>query len=175
MKLDSENPCPHCGNKETLTERKESDFKAVIPKDLQFDFTREAEDRSNVYYDPTPQKRYDTNITSSATKSIKKSLIAKKRISQNVPLESILPTISGVSLDPASLKVYLQLSLEYQIILNEAPNYREAVYRWNLILPDRLQHYGITVDTWEQIASKGDNDPKIQRKLTHIIKTIFET
>jgi len=162
--IDEENPCPQCGESTaSLTERTEKDFKPVIPKDLQYDFKGGVEIRENKFIPKTAQERYET----------RKSETAQKRVSQNIPLDSILPTIENAVLDPASLKVYFQLSIEYQIILDKASNYQEGAYSWNMILPDRLQSYGLTEDTWDKISSIGDNDQAIQKHLSQLLKKIF--
>ncbi|UCG03303.1 MAG: hypothetical protein JSW11_04785 [Candidatus Heimdallarchaeota archaeon] len=198
MNLDEDNPCPHCGNIETLTDRTDDDFKPVIPEDLQFDFKKEAGDESNIFIAPTPQEIYGNNDTSTnenlpeppqpvQSKTQPEDLPEPPQpvptdtqpessptpISQNIPLESLFPPIEGVTLDPASLKVYFQLSIEFQIILNKATNYRQGVYRWNLLLPDRLQEYGLTEEAWQRISAQGDADEKIQEQLSIILKSIF--
>ncbi len=167
--IDKDNPCPHCGNTESLTERTETDIKPVIPEDLQYDFKKGEDDLNNKFIPRTLQEIYE-NINSS---SIDLKRIAPKRVSQDIPLDSIIPTIDNVSLDPASQKVYFQLSIEYQIILDKAPNYQEGVYRWNLLLPDRLQSYGLTEDAWKIISAIGDLDDKIQEHLSYLLKKIF--
>lgn len=207
MKLDEDNPCPHCGNIETLTDRTEDEFKPIIPQELQYNFGKKETDSLNVYIPPTPQEMYGTHISpSEPQKTVASPLdsqetglslsesqkvvgppepqetetglplppkVAKKRMSQDIPLDSIIPTIDGVSLDPASQKVYFQLSIEFQIILNNASNYREGLSRWKVLLPDRLQNYGLTEDAWEKITQQGDTDEKIQEHLTNLIKVIF--
>ncbi|MFX0086293.1 MAG: hypothetical protein ACFFAU_11475 [Candidatus Hodarchaeota archaeon] len=167
--IDKDNPCPHCGNTESLTERKEVDFKPVIPEDLQYDFKKGEEDLNNKFIPRTPKELYGT-INYSPFVLPKP---APKRVSQDIPLDSIIPTIDNVSLDPASQKVYFQLSIEYQIILDKAPNYQEGVYRWKLLLPDRLQSYGLTEDVWKRISAIGDLDDKIQEHLNYLLKKIF--
>ena len=169
--LDKGNPCPHCGNTQSLTERTEEDFKPVIPKELQYNFDSKIKDLNNTYVPKTAQKVNGT--TPEVTMSSDTAQPVQKRISQDIPLDPILPTIKNASLDPASQKVYYQLSIEYQIILDRAPNYQEGVYRWNLLLPDRLQSYGLTEDAWQNISSVGDSDPKIQAQLSLILRKIF--
>ncbi|UCE14352.1 MAG: hypothetical protein JSV04_04040, partial [Candidatus Heimdallarchaeota archaeon] len=58
MTLDEDNPCPHCGNIETLTDRTEDEIKPIIPEELQYDFEKEEADDLNVYTPPTPQEIY---------------------------------------------------------------------------------------------------------------------
>ena len=212
MNLDEDNPCPHCGNIETLTDRTDKDFKPVIPQDLQFDFQKGVKAKSNVFISPTPQEIYGDSDSSTneelpgppqpvqpnqsmelegpprPLESISypeglpippqpvhssKPESSPTPISQDVPLESLFPTLDDVSLDPASQKVYFQLSVEFQIILNKASNYRQGMYRWNLLLPDRLQEYGLTEEVWQMIAAQGDADEKIQEQLSKILRAIF--
>jgi len=197
MKLDEDNPCPHCGNIETLTDRTDNDFKPVIPKNLQFDFKKGARAKDNIFIAPTPQEIYgegnfSTNSDlpkppqSEQSNSIPEGFpkpppgqangqpeSSPTRLSQDVPLDSIFPTLDNVSLDPASQKVYFQLSIEFQIILNKASNYRQGLFRWNLLLPERLQEYGLTEEAWRKIAAQGDADEKIQEQLNRMLKSIF--
>ena len=174
MNLDEDNPCPHCGNIQTLTDRNDSEFKPVIPKDLQFDFHKEVEDQSNIFIAPTPQEVYGESDSSTDDSSLEspQSEGSPIRISQDIPLEPIIPTLDNVSLDPASQKEYFQLSIEFQIILNKASNYRQGVFRWNLLLPDRLQEYGLTEEAWQRIAAQGDADEKIQEHLNQLLQSI---
>jgi len=173
MTKEDEFICPHCGSQATLTERTEDDFKAIIPKDLQYDWQKGVKESSNVYIPPSPQELYSDRPTTDLSG---KANISQKRVSQNIPLESIFPTVEdpSVKLDPASQRVYFQLSIEFQIVLDKAPNYRDGVYRWNLILPDRLQSYGLTKEAWERISRTGDSDSKIQEQLNKILKRIFD-
>ncbi|MHA2246953.1 MAG: hypothetical protein ACXADY_18555 [Candidatus Hodarchaeales archaeon] len=174
MKLDEDNPCPHCGNVETLTDRNEDDFQAIIPQNLQFDFKKEISDERNVF-SANNQQEIDSNDVNSADIDLPEPpVIVAKRISQDIPLESIMPKkLEGVSLDPASLRVYFQLSIEFQIILDKSANYRDGLYSWNLLLPERLQSYGLTNDSWKIISSVGDSDKEIQKHLTILIKKLF--
>ena len=71
-------------------------------------------------------------------------------------------------------KVYLQLSLEFRIILDKAPNYQEGMRNWTLILQERLQSYGITRETWDRISSIGDKDQGLQDYLKVLIRKIFQ-
>ncbi len=169
--IDKDNPCPHCGITQSLTERTEEDFKPVIPEELQYRFDREGKDPGNKFIPKTAQEIYRTTPEDKSSADLDQS--APKRVSQDIPLDPILPTIENASLDPASQKVYYQLSIEYQIILDRAPNYQEGVYRWSLLLPDRLQNYGLTEDAWQNISSTGDSDPKIQEHLGLILRKIF--
>ncbi len=175
MKLDEDNPCPHCGNMETLTDRLEEDFRPVIPKDMQFDFHKEIGDDTNIYIAPTPQETYGTEGELPKPPEMQETPdLAPKRVSQDIPLEDIFPIIENVSLDPASQKVYFQLSIEFQLILNKASNYRQGLFRWNLLLPERLQEYGLTEEAWQKIAAMGDGDEKIQEQLNRLLKSILE-
>ena len=71
-------------------------------------------------------------------------------------------------------KVYLQLSLEFRIILDKAPNYQDGMRNWTLILQERLQSYGITRETWDRISSIGDKDQSLQDYLKVLIRKIFQ-
>jgi hypothetical protein len=94
-------------------------------------------------------------------------------ISQNVPLDPVMPpALPNIALTPTEQKVYLQLSVEFHIILNKSKTYREGIYNWNLLLPDRLQTYGLTEEAWGRIAAIGDQDSNIQEQLTELLKKI---
>ena len=43
------------------------------------------------------------------------------------------------------------------------------MYRWSLLLPDRLQEYGLTNDVWERIADFGDKNPRMQEILRNLM------
>lgn len=159
-------PCPHCGGLETLTDRKAGDIKPIIPADIQYDF-RKGENTSTNTYTPSPKSTPFSSVDSSFRAT-------SVSLDVPLPLESIFPNISEpVGLDPASLKVYFQLSIEFQILLDKAPNYREGVYRWQLLLPDRLQEYGLTNDVWKRISRVGDSDEVIQKHLKELIRRVF--
>ncbi|MFX1512186.1 MAG: hypothetical protein ACFFCQ_06340 [Promethearchaeota archaeon] len=93
----------------------------------------------------------------------------------NIPLGGELPPpISEIEISPTEQKIYFQLSIEYQIIISEASNYSEGIYNWNLILPQRLQAYGITQEVWEKIAAVADKNEIIQKNLNDLIdKLVF--
>ncbi len=177
--LDAKNPCPHCGDIEPLT--KDRQFKPVIPKEYQYDFSKPIDDPANrqrplnyeeIYgSNPSPLPRSSDLVGSLSDLGVKAS---PKRVSQQIPLEYMFPSLPNVTLDPASLKIYFQLSLEFQIILNNAPSYQEGVHRWSIMLPDRLQEYGLTEDAWKGISALGDRDPLIQAELTKIIQRVFK-
>lgn len=97
------------------------------------------------------------------------------RVSSDVPLDSIFPpSLSDSALPATEQKVYLQLSLEFRIILDRARNYQEGMQNWTMVLPDRLQNYGLSRENWDRIASLGDRDPQIQEQLKWLIKKIFK-
>jgi len=171
MRLDERNPCPHCGNKEALT-KKNIEVKPVIPVDLQHDFSKGISPQ-DTSLDNTEFIDSIFPQTPDFFGYLSELGIKPKKVSQNLPLEPLFPPLEGASLDPASLKVYFQLSIEFQIILDKAPNYQEGALRWNMILPDRLQEYGLTEDAWNKISSLGDSDPLIQQRLSLLMKRVF--
>ncbi|MFX0183724.1 MAG: hypothetical protein ACFE95_11630 [Candidatus Hodarchaeota archaeon] len=75
-------------------------------------------------------------------------------------------------LTPTEKKVYLELSLEFQKVLDDAPSFQMGAYQWNQVLPDRLQKYALTSEAWERISSIGDNDDKIQEELSKLVEDI---
>ena len=96
--------------------------------------------------------------------------ISTSKISFNLPayMES-LPPLKSQSLSPTELKLYLRLSLEFQVVLDECPSFQMGAYKWNQILPERLQKYGLTADVWEYIATIGDNCDEIQAQLQDLL------
>ena len=61
------------------------------------------------------------------------------------PQKRILPTIRNfpppipnIELTGTEQRVYLQLSLEFNIILDDAPSFQMGAYEWNLLLPRRI-------------------------------------
>lgn len=84
-------------------------------------------------------------------------------------ITSFPPPLANCSLTPTEQRVYLQLSLEFSLILEEAPSFQMGAYQWNLILPERLQTFALTVETWERLSSTGDGDEELQNQLTILI------
>ncbi|MFW9777868.1 MAG: hypothetical protein ACFFE8_03360 [Candidatus Heimdallarchaeota archaeon] len=108
-----------------------------------------------------------------ALKKSTKAQTPSMKISSQLPLEHIFPdSIQESSLTPTEQKVYLQLALEYHIVLSRAGSYQEGVYRWSLILDDRLQGYGLTRETWDKIAAQGDQDEALLLELNQLIQKI---
>lgn len=102
-----------------------------------------------------------------------KQLKSKIQLSSQLPLENIFPQpILSSPLTPTEQKIYLQLIIEFQIILNNAFSYHEGVYLWNLILDDRLQCYGLIRDAWEHIAAQCDQDKLLQLQLHQLLQKI---
>lgn len=96
-----------------------------------------------------------------------------KKVSFNVPTYlEFLPPIKLLSLTSTEQKVYLQLSLEYQIVMDHAPSFQMGAYKWNKLLPQRLQMYGITNEEWERISNIGDNSDAIQDQLSQLIERL---
>lgn len=95
------------------------------------------------------------------------------QLSSQLPLETIFPRpILSSPLTPTEQKLYLQLAIEFQIILKTADSYQDGVYRWSLILDDRLQCYGLSREAWEQIAAQGDQDKPLQLQLHRLLQRI---
>ena len=177
LKIDRRNPCPHCGNEEPLTKNRK--IKSVIPDDLQHNFKEDTSDLAN----RTVSLTFDTLYGDLASHPKISQLITdyprppnavSKLVSQNLPLEFLFPNLENSTLDPASLKVYFQLAVEYQIIVKSASSFQEGMSHWSLLLPDRLQEYGLTLDAWERISSVGDNDPIIQGELQKIMDAVAQ-
>lgn len=80
------------------------------------------------------------------------------------------PPIKHNELTPTEQRVYLQLSLEFQKMLDDAPSFQMGAYQWNQKLPELLQRYAITSDVWERISEIGDRDDELQAQLNELIE-----
>ncbi len=83
-----------------------------------------------------------------------------------------LPTLKKSDLTPTEQKLYLQLSFEFQIVLDSAPSFQMGAYKWYQMLPKRLRKYGITNDEWERISTIGDNCDEIQDQLSRLVEKL---
>ena len=101
-------------------------------------------------------------------------LISKQlKISFNLPSGISFPSpIADLELSPTEQKLYLQLSLEFQKVLDDAPNFQMGAYQWHQVLPEYLQQYGLSIDVWERISTIGDNNDEIQEQLNQMIEKI---
>ncbi len=105
---------------------------------------------------------YDHNISDSP-----------KKVSFNIPTYlTSFPTLKHVNLTSTEQKIYLQLSLEFQIILDGAPSFQMGAYKWNQLLPERLQLYGLTSEEWERISSIGDECEELQDQINQLIEKL---
>ncbi|MFX0122599.1 MAG: hypothetical protein ACFFAE_03120 [Candidatus Hodarchaeota archaeon] len=99
-----------------------------------------------------------------------KASYSSKKISFNVPTYlSSFPDLKKLDLNPTEQKLYLQLSLEFQIVMDGAPSFQMGAYKWNKVLPQRLEMYGMTLEEWERISGIGDNSEEIQNQLQQLI------
>ncbi|MFX0120429.1 MAG: hypothetical protein ACFE9A_13695 [Candidatus Hodarchaeota archaeon] len=78
--------------------------------------------------------------------------------------------IKNIELSATEQRVYLQLSLEFQKILDDAPSFQMGAYQWNQILPIILQRYALSSETWERISEIGDQNKEIQAQLYDMIE-----
>ncbi len=88
-----------------------------------------------------------------------------------------MPTITSFpspvepcELTPTEQRVYLQLSLEFSLILDDAPSFQMGAYQWNLILPIRLQTFALTTEAWEKLSALGDNSEELQAQLADLVE-----
>ncbi|MFW9996328.1 MAG: hypothetical protein ACFFD4_30075 [Candidatus Odinarchaeota archaeon] len=165
-------PCPHCGSTESLTDR-EAPPKPIIPEELQYDFSKGIDYDAKDELPPTDELTAPLSQTGHQPDRNYSLQAYPLSISQNVPLDPLMPPpLANIPLTPPEQKVYLQLSVEFHIILNNSKTYREGIYNWNLLLPDRLQTYGLTNEAWERIAAIGDADTDLQANLTELLKKV---
>lgn len=76
------------------------------------------------------------------------------------------------SLTIAEEKVFLILTLLYRQIMAEASNFQIGYAKWYKILPSKLAEYGLSNDDWNRISEIGDNDPKLQKKIAAVEKSL---
>ena len=102
MKLDEDNPCPHCGYTLTLTDREDGEIKHIIPAELQADFSKPLEETELGHPFILPQQ-YESDKSESVHST-------PLKLRQDLPLEGAFPpSIPDVPLTPTEQKVYLQL------------------------------------------------------------------
>ncbi len=90
---------------------------------------------------------------------------------RKMPLITSFPTpLEKCPLTATEQRVYLQLSLEFSLILDDAPSFQMGAYEWNLILPDRLQTFALSQEAWERLSSLGDEDEELQNQLADLIE-----
>ena len=82
------------------------------------------------------------------------------------------PPVPNIGLSSTEQRVYLQLSLEFQIILDEAPSFQMGAYEWNLLLPSRLRDFALTEDAWEKLSAIGDNSDELQEQINQLVETL---
>ncbi|MFX1505741.1 MAG: hypothetical protein ACFFDC_06455 [Promethearchaeota archaeon] len=82
------------------------------------------------------------------------------------------PPIKHSELSPTEQRIYLQLSLEFQKVLDDAPSFQMGAYQWNQALPIILQRYAITSEVWERISEIGDQDSNLQAQLNQLMEEI---
>jgi hypothetical protein len=93
-----------------------------------------------------------------------------KRKMPVIPNDAFPPPLKDIALTATEQRVYLQLSLEFSLILDEAPSFQMGAYQWNLILPHRLQAFALTTESWEKLSSIGDNSNELQEQLADLVE-----
>jgi len=89
---------------------------------------------------------------------------------RNPPQITTFPhPVQNITLSSTEQRVYLQLSLEFQIIIDNAPSFQMGAYEWNLILPSRLQSYALTKEGWESLSSIGDSCDELQSQIALLV------
>ena len=90
---------------------------------------------------------------------------------RNLPkISNFPPPVQNIALSDTEQRVYLQLSVEFQIILDAAPSFQMGAYEWNLILPSRLQSSALTEDAWESLSEVGDECDELQSQITQLVE-----
>ncbi|NHJ01778.1 MAG: hypothetical protein EAX86_06515 [Candidatus Heimdallarchaeota archaeon] len=96
------------------------------------------------------------------------------KLSYHLPLDFIFPkSLASSKLTSTEQKIYLQLAIEFDLILSKAISYQDGIYSFEQIINDRLQHYGLTRDAWDYIASHGDQDKQLQIQFHKLTKKIY--
>lgn len=137
-----------------MSERTEHDFRSIFSNEIDTSYTKVEEQAMNQgnYQDQSPPIQLFTDL----------------------PLEFLFPNGVDDSILPITeQKLYLQLSLEFRIILDRSSSFHEGMQRWSIILPERLQNYGLTKDAWDRISAIGDRDSRLQEQLNGLILRIF--
>ncbi len=68
-------------------------------------------------------------------------------------------------LKETEIRVYLIVSLIYEKVMDESESFEVGFYKWGKMLPQILEIFGLTEDYWEWMATIGDNDETIQKRL----------
>ncbi|MHA2247881.1 MAG: hypothetical protein ACXADY_23240 [Candidatus Hodarchaeales archaeon] len=105
--------------------------------------------------------------------TLEKNSYTQNKISFDIPtyMDFLPPlNIKKLDLNPTEQKLYLQLSLEFQIVLDNTPSFQMGAYKWYQMLPERLQVYGLTNEEWERISNLGDSCGEIQDQLNELIE-----
>ena len=90
---------------------------------------------------------------------------------RNLPkITNFPPPVPNIPLSDTEQRVYLQLSLEFNLILDDAPSFQMGAYQWNLILPSRLQSYALTEEAWERLSAVGDNSEELQNQIAKLVE-----
>ena len=92
-----------------------------------------------------------------------------KPLQRKMPIISSFPPTVDSELTPTEQRVYLQLSLEFSLILDNADSFQMGAYEWNLILPERVRTFALTIETWERISAIGDECEELQNQLADLI------
>ena len=90
---------------------------------------------------------------------------------RKMPIITSFPSpVDSSELSATEQRVYLQLSLEFSIILEEAPSFQMGAYQWNLLLPRRLQTFALTAEAWEKLSALGDSSEELQAQLADLVE-----
>lgn len=95
-----------------------------------------------------------------------------KKVSLNIPSSFWPNPLKNSQLTATEQKIYLKLSIEFQLIIDASPSFQMGAYHWNQILDKRLEKYGINQEEWERISSLGDNDTEIQDQLALLVEKL---
>jgi hypothetical protein len=90
---------------------------------------------------------------------------------RNLPtIRNFPPPVPNIALTDTEQRVYLQLSVEFHIILDDAPSFQMGAYEWNLILPSRLQSFALSEDAWVRLSEVGDNCDELQTQIAQLVE-----
>lgn len=137
-----------------MTDRTESEFRSIFATEIDSSYQQSPNNNSNYQQSPSTNQPV--------------------RLYTDLPLEFLFPQgTSSSALPITEQKIYLQLSLEFRIIQTRASSYEEGMRNWFLVLPERLQSYGLNMETWNRISYQGDQDQGLQEFLTKLVRKIF--
>ena len=112
---------------------------------------------------------YSSTVVGERKMGFNDSQTDSRPLMRKMPIITEFPPAVESGLTPTEQRVYLQLSLEFSLILDEAVSFQMGAYEWNLILPARLDTFALSADAWERISALGDDCEELQNQLADLV------